>query len=60
MGGGLLHGLVNASHFSLLQKDVNNLEALRMLALHSLCRDGDISEVSAPICRLTLSAPLGT
>ncbi|KAG7267235.1 hypothetical protein CRUP_010664, partial [Coryphaenoides rupestris] len=25
-------------------KDVNNLEALRMLALHSLCRDGDITE----------------
>uniref|UniRef100_A0AAX7UYZ9 Tetratricopeptide repeat domain 21B n=1 Tax=Astatotilapia calliptera TaxID=8154 RepID=A0AAX7UYZ9_ASTCA len=29
----------------LLQKDKNNLEALRMLALHSLCRDGNIIEV---------------
>uniref|UniRef100_A0A8C5BGI6 Tetratricopeptide repeat domain 21B n=1 Tax=Gadus morhua TaxID=8049 RepID=A0A8C5BGI6_GADMO len=47
---------IDAAH-SLLQKDVNNLEALRMLALHSLCRDGDISEVSAPICRLTLTPP---
>uniref|UniRef100_A0A8C9WIP1 Tetratricopeptide repeat domain 21B n=1 Tax=Scleropages formosus TaxID=113540 RepID=A0A8C9WIP1_SCLFO len=28
----------------LLQKEKNNLEALRMLALHSLCREGDISE----------------
>ncbi|XP_041939131.1 tetratricopeptide repeat protein 21B [Alosa sapidissima] len=28
----------------LLQRDKNNLEALRMLALHSLCREGDISE----------------
>ncbi|XP_003447380.1 tetratricopeptide repeat protein 21B [Oreochromis niloticus] len=28
----------------LLQKDKNNLEALRMLALHSLCRDGNIIE----------------
>uniref|UniRef100_A0A665UEE5 Tetratricopeptide repeat domain 21B n=1 Tax=Echeneis naucrates TaxID=173247 RepID=A0A665UEE5_ECHNA len=28
----------------LLQKDKNNLEALRMLALHSLCRNGDIAE----------------
>uniref|UniRef100_A0A8C3AZP6 Tetratricopeptide repeat domain 21B n=1 Tax=Cyclopterus lumpus TaxID=8103 RepID=A0A8C3AZP6_CYCLU len=34
---------INASH-RLLQKDTNNLEALRMLALHSLCRDGDITE----------------
>ncbi|CAL8268669.1 unnamed protein product [Lota lota] len=34
---------IDAAH-SLLQKDVNNLEALRMLALHSLCRDGDITE----------------
>lgn len=33
------------SCFRLLQKDKNNLEALRMLALHSLCRDGDITEV---------------
>uniref|UniRef100_A0A3B3R4B6 Tetratricopeptide repeat domain 21B n=1 Tax=Paramormyrops kingsleyae TaxID=1676925 RepID=A0A3B3R4B6_9TELE len=29
----------------LLQKDKNNLEALRILALHCLCREGDISEV---------------
>uniref|UniRef100_A0A3Q1H576 Tetratricopeptide repeat domain 21B n=1 Tax=Acanthochromis polyacanthus TaxID=80966 RepID=A0A3Q1H576_9TELE len=35
---------VDAAH-RLLQKDKNNLEALRMLALHSLCRDGDITEV---------------
>lgn len=28
----------------LLQMDKNNLEALRMLALHSLCTDGDITE----------------
>ncbi|KAK1903312.1 Tetratricopeptide repeat protein 21B [Dissostichus eleginoides] len=34
---------IDAAH-RLLQKDTNNLEALRMLALHSLCRDGDISE----------------
>lgn len=32
-------------YFRLLQKDKNNLEALRMLALHSLCRNGDITEV---------------
>uniref|UniRef100_A0A665UEK1 Tetratricopeptide repeat domain 21B n=1 Tax=Echeneis naucrates TaxID=173247 RepID=A0A665UEK1_ECHNA len=31
----------------LLQKDKNNLEALRMLALHSLCRNGDIAEVNS-------------
>uniref|UniRef100_A0A671XGP1 Tetratricopeptide repeat domain 21B n=1 Tax=Sparus aurata TaxID=8175 RepID=A0A671XGP1_SPAAU len=35
---------IDAAH-RLLQKDENNLEALRMLALHSLCRDGDITEV---------------
>uniref|UniRef100_A0AAY5KV66 Tetratricopeptide repeat domain 21B n=1 Tax=Esox lucius TaxID=8010 RepID=A0AAY5KV66_ESOLU len=29
----------------LLQRDKNNLAALRMLALHSLCREGDIAEV---------------
>uniref|UniRef100_A0AAQ5ZI80 Tetratricopeptide repeat protein 21B n=1 Tax=Amphiprion ocellaris TaxID=80972 RepID=A0AAQ5ZI80_AMPOC len=34
---------VDAAH-RLLQKDKNNPEALRMLALHSLCRDGDITE----------------
>uniref|UniRef100_A0A672QNQ7 Tetratricopeptide repeat protein 21B-like n=1 Tax=Sinocyclocheilus grahami TaxID=75366 RepID=A0A672QNQ7_SINGR len=30
----------------LLQRDKNNLEALRMLALHSLCREGDVGEVN--------------
>ncbi|KAK2839753.1 hypothetical protein Q5P01_013493 [Channa striata] len=34
---------IDAAH-RLLQKDKNNTEALRMLALHSLCRDGDITE----------------
>ncbi|XP_008299372.1 tetratricopeptide repeat protein 21B [Stegastes partitus] len=34
---------IDAAH-RLLQKDKNNLEALRMLALHSLCREGDITE----------------
>uniref|UniRef100_A0A8B9LC89 Tetratricopeptide repeat domain 21B n=1 Tax=Astyanax mexicanus TaxID=7994 RepID=A0A8B9LC89_ASTMX len=29
----------------LLQRDKDNLEALRMLTLHSLCREGDIGEV---------------
>uniref|UniRef100_A0A8C2CMV6 Tetratricopeptide repeat domain 21B n=1 Tax=Cyprinus carpio TaxID=7962 RepID=A0A8C2CMV6_CYPCA len=33
----------------LLQRDKNNLEALRMLALHSLCREGDAGEVNV-IC----------
>ncbi|XP_034444059.1 tetratricopeptide repeat protein 21B-like [Hippoglossus hippoglossus] len=28
----------------LLEKDRNNLEAVRMLALHSLCKNGDITE----------------
>ncbi|XP_066543938.1 tetratricopeptide repeat protein 21B isoform X2 [Amia ocellicauda] len=28
----------------LLQKDKTNIEALRMLALHSLCREGDLNE----------------
>ncbi len=32
-------------NFRLLQRDPNNLEALRMLALHSLCREGDVGEV---------------
>uniref|UniRef100_A0A8D3BZ97 Tetratricopeptide repeat domain 21B n=1 Tax=Scophthalmus maximus TaxID=52904 RepID=A0A8D3BZ97_SCOMX len=35
---------VESAH-RLLQKDKDNLEAVRMLALHSLCRDGDITEV---------------
>ncbi|XP_058478817.1 tetratricopeptide repeat protein 21B [Solea solea] len=34
---------IEAAH-RLLQRDKNNLEAVRMLALHSLCRDGDITE----------------
>ncbi|XP_040004915.1 tetratricopeptide repeat protein 21B isoform X1 [Xiphias gladius] len=34
---------IDAAH-RLLQKDKNNLESLRILALHSLCRDGDITE----------------
>lgn len=34
------------SYFRLLQRDKNNLEALRMLALHSLCRTGDVTEVT--------------
>lgn len=34
------------SCFRLLQRDKNNLEALRMLALHSLCRTGDVTEVT--------------
>ncbi|XP_056435886.1 tetratricopeptide repeat protein 21B isoform X2 [Gadus chalcogrammus] len=42
---------IDAAH-SLLQKDVNNLEALRMLALHSLCRDGDISETARRLSSL--------
>uniref|UniRef100_A0A672KY32 Tetratricopeptide repeat protein 21B-like n=1 Tax=Sinocyclocheilus grahami TaxID=75366 RepID=A0A672KY32_SINGR len=32
------------SSYMLLQRDKNNLEALRMLALHSLCREGDVGE----------------
>uniref|UniRef100_A0A668AU10 Tetratricopeptide repeat domain 21B n=1 Tax=Myripristis murdjan TaxID=586833 RepID=A0A668AU10_9TELE len=36
---------IDAAH-RLLQRDKNNLEALRMLALHSLCRDGDVAEVN--------------
>uniref|UniRef100_A0A7N8X3X2 Tetratricopeptide repeat domain 21B n=1 Tax=Mastacembelus armatus TaxID=205130 RepID=A0A7N8X3X2_9TELE len=35
---------IDAAH-RLLQKDKNNPEALRMLAVHSVCRDGDIIEV---------------
>lgn len=40
-----LHSRHLVSYFRLLQRDKNNLEALRMLALHSLCRNGDITEV---------------
>uniref|UniRef100_A0A3Q3QWQ7 Tetratricopeptide repeat domain 21B n=1 Tax=Monopterus albus TaxID=43700 RepID=A0A3Q3QWQ7_MONAL len=39
----------------LLQKDKNNLEALRMLALHSLCRDGDITESVKQLSNLNSS-----
>uniref|UniRef100_A0A7N8WU19 Tetratricopeptide repeat protein 21B n=1 Tax=Mastacembelus armatus TaxID=205130 RepID=A0A7N8WU19_9TELE len=38
---------IDAAH-RLLQKDKNNPEALRMLAVHSVCRDGDIIEVKFP------------
>lgn len=41
-----LHSRHLVSYFRLLQRDKNNLEALRMLALHSLCRNGDITEVT--------------
>uniref|UniRef100_A0A3P8VGK7 Tetratricopeptide repeat domain 21B n=1 Tax=Cynoglossus semilaevis TaxID=244447 RepID=A0A3P8VGK7_CYNSE len=34
---------IDAAH-RLLQKDRNSIEAIRMLALHSLCRDGHITE----------------
>uniref|UniRef100_A0A663ESB3 Tetratricopeptide repeat protein 21B n=1 Tax=Aquila chrysaetos chrysaetos TaxID=223781 RepID=A0A663ESB3_AQUCH len=39
----------------LLQKDAFNLEAIRMEALHYLCREGNISEVSLFISRLLTS-----
>uniref|UniRef100_A0A8C6SLI7 Tetratricopeptide repeat protein 21B n=1 Tax=Neogobius melanostomus TaxID=47308 RepID=A0A8C6SLI7_9GOBI len=45
---------VDAAH-RLLQRDKNNPEALRMLALHSLCRDGDISESLKLLSNLTTS-----
>ena len=35
----------SVSFFRLLQEDKNNLEALRMLALYSLCSEGNITEV---------------
>lgn len=35
----------SALFFRLLQEDKNNLEALRMLALYSLCSEGNITEV---------------
>uniref|UniRef100_A0AAR2JAV8 Tetratricopeptide repeat protein 21B n=1 Tax=Pygocentrus nattereri TaxID=42514 RepID=A0AAR2JAV8_PYGNA len=38
----------------LLQRDKNNLEALRMLALHSLCREGDIGEYYSIIMKASL------
>ncbi|XP_017279892.1 tetratricopeptide repeat protein 21B [Kryptolebias marmoratus] len=45
---------VDAAH-RLLQKDKNNLEALQMLALHSLCREGDITEAVKQISNLISS-----
>ncbi|XP_004081785.1 tetratricopeptide repeat protein 21B [Oryzias latipes] len=39
----------------LLQKDKNNLEALRMLALHSVCRDGDFTEAAKMLSNLMSS-----
>lgn len=45
---------VEAAH-RLLQKDKNNLEALQMLALHSLCRDGDITESVKQLSNLVSS-----
>lgn len=45
---------IDAAH-RLLQKDKNNLEALQMLALHSLCRDGDITESTKQLSNLITS-----
>uniref|UniRef100_A0A7N6FE25 Tetratricopeptide repeat domain 21B n=1 Tax=Anabas testudineus TaxID=64144 RepID=A0A7N6FE25_ANATE len=45
---------IDAAH-RLLQKDKNNPEALRMLALHSLCRDGDINETVKQLSNLISS-----
>ncbi|XP_047456224.1 tetratricopeptide repeat protein 21B [Mugil cephalus] len=45
---------IDAAH-RLLQKDKNNLEALRMLALHSLCREGDVTESVKQLSNLTSS-----
>ncbi|XP_068186204.1 tetratricopeptide repeat protein 21B [Antennarius striatus] len=45
---------LDAAH-RLLQKDKNNLEARRMLALHSLCRDGDITETVKQLSNLISS-----
>ncbi|KAG7464116.1 hypothetical protein MATL_G00183890 [Megalops atlanticus] len=42
---------VDAAH-RLLQKDKNNLEAQRMLALHSLCREGDVAEAANQLSNL--------
>ncbi|XP_035995285.1 tetratricopeptide repeat protein 21B isoform X2 [Fundulus heteroclitus] len=42
----------------LLQNDKNDLEALRMLALHSLCRDGDILEAVKQLSNLVSSLEL--
>ncbi|XP_038145708.1 tetratricopeptide repeat protein 21B [Cyprinodon tularosa] len=48
---------IDAAH-RLLQKDKNNLEAQRMLALHSLCRDGDITEAVKHLLNLISSLDL--
>ncbi|MEQ2286983.1 Tetratricopeptide repeat protein 21B [Ameca splendens] len=45
---------IDAAH-RLLQKDKSNLEALRMLALHALCRDGDITEAVKQLSNLISS-----
>ncbi|KAK7913141.1 hypothetical protein WMY93_013352 [Mugilogobius chulae] len=45
---------IDAAH-RLLQRDKNNPEALRMLALHSLCRDGDVPESLKLLSNLTTS-----
>ncbi|XP_041662255.1 tetratricopeptide repeat protein 21B [Cheilinus undulatus] len=45
---------IDAAH-RLLQKDKNNLEALQMLALHSLCREGDIAEAVKQLSTLISS-----
>uniref|UniRef100_A0A1A7XPQ6 Tetratricopeptide repeat domain 21B n=1 Tax=Iconisemion striatum TaxID=60296 RepID=A0A1A7XPQ6_9TELE len=42
---------IDAAH-RLLQKDKNNLEAQQMLALHSLCRDGNVVEAAKQITNL--------
>lgn len=45
--------------FRLLQKDALNLEATRMEALHFLCREGNVREVSLAGCRqLSTKQPL--
>lgn len=48
---------IDAAH-RLLQRDKNNLEALRMLALHSLCREGDITEAVNQLSNLLSSLDL--
>ncbi|CAN9497793.1 unnamed protein product [Ophioblennius macclurei] len=45
---------IDAAH-RLLQNDKNNLEALQMLAIHSLCRDGDINESARQLSNLVSS-----
>ncbi|XP_034042968.1 tetratricopeptide repeat protein 21B [Thalassophryne amazonica] len=45
---------IDAAH-RLLQRDKNNLDALQMLALHSLCRDGNITEAIKQLSNLISS-----